>query len=752
MDDQLTREAVAPELLMQLLELTIRHVDQGIALWDREQRLQLCNAQFRDLLGAPLEVLRPGRTTMLDLARWMVAAGHFPKHTPEEVVALGIHRVRDELRHIVDRRLPNGRWIEANRNVLPDGGIVIALTDITRLKTVEDGLVAARDEATRARRQLTEAIETMSEGFVLWDADDRLVAFNARYRDEYSFAPDLLQPGVSFEQILRTAIDRGLAPLGYTAEEWVRERLWNHRNPRGAYLVQRRDGRWVQIADYRTHEGGIVGIRTDVTRLRQSEETARQAQARLVEALESIPQGFVIYDAEDRIVTFNSAYRERFTLCPDLIRQGLSFEELSEAVLARGLVKPAPEDPRAWLRDHVAAHRRGDRKFVARRPGGWISVEESRTPSGHIVVIHTDITELKRRERDLKRNRRLLHGVIDAVPAIINVKDRDSRYVLINRFQGDVWGVPPQDAVGKTSADFTGAAYGGRSREMDEEVFRTGKPLPWTERPFDAGAGRSRVWFTAKMPLKDETGRVEHVVSVALDITRLKATERARANLARYVAPGMVDELADADDPFGPPRTQAIAVMFVDMVGFTALAASAPPDAVFQLLREFQHEIARLTYAHGGSIDKFTGDGVMVTFGTPRPTGRDAGNAIDCARAIAHRMHDWSRERLAAGERAVRVGVGVHFGETLMGTIGDERRLEFAVIGDTVNVASRLERLSRGLASAVVASHAVIARAQREGASIEGYFPRGPQSLVGREGPIEVWTLNADRSRPPGAA
>ena len=133
-DDRVTHVAGLPEALVQLLDLTIRHVDQGIACWDAGQRLQLCNARFRELLGVPDEVLRPGTTAMLDLARFLVARGDFGDLTPEQVVARSIMRVRDENRPIVERRLPDGRWIQSNRTVLPDGGMIVALTDITRLK------------------------------------------------------------------------------------------------------------------------------------------------------------------------------------------------------------------------------------------------------------------------------------------------------------------------------------------------------------------------------------------------------------------------------------------------------------------------------------------------------------------------------------------------------------------------------------------------------------------------------------------
>jgi adenylate cyclase len=278
---------------------------------------------------------------------------------------------------------------------------------------------------------------------------------------------------------------------------------------------------------------------------------------------------------------------------------------------------------------------------------------------------------------------------------------------------------------------------------MDEQVVKTGKALPWSERDFVDANGKHYTWFTTKVPLKDETGRVENVLTVALDITAMKATERARANLARYVAPTMVELLARSDEPFGPARSQEIGVLFADMVGFTQFAEDASPDAVFGLLRDFQSRLAKLVFAWGGTLDKFTGDGIMATFGTPVPTGHDAANALECARAIAIEMDTLDRERRARGEASLRASVGVHWGPALMGNIGDEKRLEFAVVGDTVNVASRLEGLTRLLRADVVASEAVIARAADQGVTPEGFTARGKQTLRGRDEAVDVWSFTA---------
>ena len=108
-------------------------------------------------------------------------------------------------------------------------------------------------------------------------------------------------------------------------------------------------------------------------------------------------------------------------------------------------------------------------------------------------------------------------------------------------------------------------------------------------------------------------------------------------------------------------------------------------------------------------------------------------------------LADWKRQRIAAGESSVSVGVGVHYGVTVVGDIGDERRLEFAVIGDTVNVASRVEHLTRSLGTPLTVSEDLIQAVRREDADsaalLEKLSDAGPQEVRGRRGKIGVWTL-----------
>jgi adenylate cyclase len=220
------------------------------------------------------------------------------------------------------------------------------------------------------------------------------------------------------------------------------------------------------------------------------------------------------------------------------------------------------------------------------------------------------------------------------------------------------------------------------------------------------------------------------------------ATERERANLSRYFSPNMVDELAASDTPLGAVRRQNVAVLFADIVGFTGMSERHSPEQVIALLRGFHGRMEAVVFAHGGTLDKYIGDAVMATFGTPRTGARDASDALACAGAMADAIAAWNQERSAAGEAPVHAGIGLHYGPAVLGDIGGAHRLEFAVIGDTVNVANRLERLTRSLGADIVVGGDLVAEVRREGggeALLEGFSERIGQEIPGRAGAITVW-------------
>ncbi len=240
-------------------------------------------------------------------------------------------------------------------------------------------------------------------------------------------------------------------------------------------------------------------------------------------------------------------------------------------------------------------------------------------------------------------------------------------------------------------------------------------------------------------------GAVAAFVSRSRDLVRNHASaERRRSNLSRYFSSNMVEELSATDEPLGETRQQDVAVVFIDIVGFTGLSETLQPQRLIELLRQFHAHVQQAIFDYGGTLDKYLGDGVMATFGTPHPGTSDATNALRCVSTVRESIGRWNVRRRADGEEAIEIGIGVHYGPVVLGDIGGEQRLEFAVLGDTVNVASRIESTTRALGVDCLVSGEAVAAARREQAPddlLERLTPRHSESLRGRSAETQLWEL-----------
>lgn len=218
------------------------------------------------------------------------------------------------------------------------------------------------------------------------------------------------------------------------------------------------------------------------------------------------------------------------------------------------------------------------------------------------------------------------------------------------------------------------------------------------------------------------------------------STSRA-ATLSRYFSRDVAEELMNRPSgttEFGD-RIRA-AVLFADLQGFTAMAEAMDPGELAKFVSDFRERISRPVLANGGVVDKYIGDAVMAVFGAPRQAPDDAERAILCALSMVDEIDAWSRERIKLGKPPIRIAIGGHFGDVFAGVISDGTHLEYTVIGDTVNVASRLARLPRALETPLVLSTPLVDAAGYHDVRLVA-LP--PQSLPGHPKPVPVHKLKA---------
>lgn len=176
-----------------------------------------------------------------------------------------------------------------------------------------------------------------------------------------------------------------------------------------------------------------------------------------------------------------------------------------------------------------------------------------------------------------------------------------------------------------------------------------------------------------------------------------------RVSLTRYLPTELAPILTEqAFSSLRQGRRIRVTVLFVDMRASTSFGETMDPSQLAVFITSFRRRVLRAAARHGGVIDKFTGDGALVLFGVPNGGEDDAHRALDCGRTLLRLIDRWNEKRRF--DPPVRVGIGIHTGDVFCGVVGDESRLEFTVVGETVNIAARIEQATKGTDCELLAS------------------------------------------------
>ncbi|MCW2249344.1 PAS domain S-box-containing protein [Azospirillum fermentarium] len=403
---------------------------------------------------------------------------------------------------------------------------------LRELEVSNRDLARAKELAETMRTRLSEAIESVSEGFALFDADDRLVLCNRKYLSYWpASVSQKILPGLPFTALV-AMVAEAHGVLDPHPHQWLQERL-NHRHDlTGPFINRLADGRWVQVNERRTRDGGIVGVYTDITDLKEHEARRRERElaeksALLQATLDNIAQGVVVFDADQDMVAWNGRFTELLRLPADAAAPGARFGDLMDHALAQGnrglalagMLRRTGEGEQPWL------------------DGTVLEVRRNPMPGGGFVITFTDITQRKRTEEALRDGERRIRLVTDAVPAQIAYVDAGRCYRFVNHAYEAWFKRPRETIIGHTMPSLLGEADYAIRRPYVERVL-AGEDVTF-ELELAGEGGEMRFAVASYIPHFGPQREVMGFFALIHDITERRrvaqALEDARDSLERRV-------------------------------------------------------------------------------------------------------------------------------------------------------------------------------------------------------------------------
>jgi PAS domain S-box-containing protein len=467
---------------------------------------------------------------------------------------------------------------------------------------------------------------------------------------------------------------------------------------------------------------GYRGTGSDVTDLKLREREASLARRRLLEAIETITEGFALYDDHDRLILSNSRYtmlmQHGFGL---LVQIGDTFESIVRRAVEKGLIPAAQDDPEKWICDRVAKHREPGEPIVLESSDGcWYQISERKTRDDGIVVVYSDVTDIKRHEAELQATNQRFRDVAEVAGDWIYEMDENLRFTFISDRFFEIFPISRDTVMGKTRQEFAGKSLEAAHWQAHYRDLNARKPFRNFEYDVTLPNKDLRFLQISGKPVFAPDGAFKGYRGTGTDITELRlreqqlAAERERlrrltveiseknsmletlsGKLAKYLPPQIYATIfSGAQDVKVVSRRKKLTVFFSDIVEFTETTDKMESEDLTQLLNQYLTEMSRIALDHGATIDKYIGDAIMIFFGDPETRGvaEDAIACVKMATAMQKRIRQLAAVWRDAGiDRPLTCRMGIHTGYCTVGNFGSEDRVSYTAVGSGVNLASRLE-------------------------------------------------------------
>jgi PAS domain-containing protein/class 3 adenylate cyclase len=666
-------------------------------------------------------------------------------------------------------------------------------------------VVAGDRPPTELETQLRVALDNMPGALAYTDENLNFVFCNDRFKEMYRVPAELLQPGRPYGDLLRYLADNGYYGEG-SVDEHVARRLESLRNPTGkSFEDHTPDGRWYRILRSRAAGGGTITVMTDITDQKLAEQNLAHQEARLHVALDNMPGALAYTDENLNFVFCNDRFKEMYRVPPELLQPGRPYGDLLRYLAENGYYGEGSVDEHVARRLESLRNPTG-KSFEDHAPDGrWYRILRRRAAGGGTVTVMTEITEQKRAELELKQKGAQLHLALDNMPGALAYTDENLNFVFCNDRFKEMYRVPPEllqpgrfypdllrflaengyygegniddlvarrveslrNPTGKSFEDHTPdgrwlrirrrGANGGTvtvmtditdQKQAERDIIEAKQR---TDEANKLVTEKNRMLEILFNELQDKNRQVEEQAAQLAEWNAKLESRVAEqvsqigrfSKLTRFLSPRISDLIisGDADDTLKSRRSE-ITVVFVDLRGFTGFTETAEPEEVMSVLRQYHAELGRIITEHDGTIEHFSGDGMMILFNAPVPVENHEMQAIRMTLAMRE-----SLSALSAGWRKrgheLGFGIGIAGGYATIGTIGFEHRLDYGAVGPACNLAARL---------CGEAKDKQILVAQRVFAKVESHIeatPVGELVLKGFQRPVPAYDVQA--IRPDGA-
>jgi diguanylate cyclase (GGDEF)-like protein len=431
------RRGQGPQALVALSQLALDHMEQGVCVYDADNRIVLVNQRYLTLFNMSAEIVRVG-TSYRDVLAHSASLGNFPLSELDALYTRRVKQIAAGQPFRTEQTLASGLVMSLELKPLPSGGWMTICDDVSRLARLETELQLQTERSQHA-------LANMSHGLIMYDADSRIVVCNERFLQFYNLDPKIVKPGV----LHSTAIDHWLSRgnrADLSGDEFRDARINDvrTRSPK-TVLVTRFDGRKVQAVSRFMPDGGWVTVHEDVTERLQHEETLKQQNLMLDAALENMAHGLAFYDSDMRLRVCNTTYRTIYRLSPEETRPGTHLAELIERSMANGAFASdySPQQILEAARARIASR---DSSPMRRSMSNntVISVRYCALPEGGFVATYEDITEREHAVEELSEQYRRFDAALNNMSQGLCMLDSRLHVIVCNRRYIEMYGLSPE--------------------------------------------------------------------------------------------------------------------------------------------------------------------------------------------------------------------------------------------------------------------------------------------------------------------